>query len=91
MLLTTLQACAGRVPDPVPIAAAPPPVVVKVKDTPPSDLTACPDRPAGFPADAVAVMPAPVRNAVMRLARAFAANTARLERLIEWTAPGSCK
>lgn len=88
MLSTTLPGCAHRA---VEILPAPPPVVIRVKDTPPAQLTACPERPAGFPAGAGAVMPAPVRDAVVRLAKAFALNTSRLERLIEWNAPGSCK
>lgn len=88
MLSTILPGCARPVLETLP---APPPVVVRIKDTPPAELTRCPTRPEGFPEDTVAVMPAPVRDAVIRLARAFATATSRLERLIEWTRPGACK
>ena len=93
MLSTMLPGCAPRerirlVPTP-----APPPIVkvVTVKDVPPAELLACPVRPEGFPTDTQSAMPEAVRAAIIRLARAFAANSAQLDRLIDWTKPGSCK
>ncbi|MFK3888470.1 hypothetical protein [Sphingomonas sp. NPDC079357] len=68
------------------------PVAVPVKDTPPAELLACADRPDGLPEDPqlVAQMPTRLRAGVIRLARAFATVAARLDRLIDWTAPGTC-
>lgn len=70
----------------------PVPVAVPVKDTPPAELLACADRPDGLPEDPqlVAQMPTRLRAGVIRLARAYAAVAARLDRLIDWTAPGTC-
>ena len=65
-------------------------MVIRVKDTPPADLTACPVRPIGFPIDAEATMPPAVRAAAIRLAQAYAATVDQLERLIAWTAPAPC-
>ncbi|RJF94143.1 hypothetical protein D3876_00915 [Sphingomonas cavernae] len=61
-----------------------------VKDTPPADLLICPEKPEGFPVDAEATMPAPVRAAAIRLGRAYAAVYGQLVRLIEWEQPGAC-
>lgn len=63
-----------------------------IRDTPPADLIACPDAPAGFTEDqaAWAIMPPPVRAAAIRLAAAYAATRAQLARLIEWQSPGAC-
>lgn len=87
-LLMTLQGCAR------PLVEAPPPrtIGVAVKDTPPAELIRCPDRPEGFPTDegSWAVVPPAIRAAAIRLATAFAASTAQLERLIEWESPGAC-
>jgi len=70
----------------------PPPVAVKVKDTPPAELLRCADRPAGLPEDPalVAQIPTKIRAGIIRLAKAFGANAAQLDRLIDWNAPGSC-
>ena len=70
----------------------PVPVAVPVKDTPPAELLTCADRPDGLPEDPqlVAQMPTRLRAGVIRLARAYAAVAARLDRLINWTAPGTC-
>jgi hypothetical protein len=87
MLLTTLPGCAHRAADPSPAPAI---VTVKVKDVAPAELTRCPERPEGFPADATAVVGDPVRAAIIRLAQSYAAVIGQLERLIEWNAPGSC-
>lgn len=83
-----LPGCAATTLD-----AGPAPVVaVKVENRPPAELLACAERPEGFPADeaAWAVVPAPIRAAMIRFATAFAANAARLDRLADWHAPGSC-
>ena len=68
------------------------PVAVKVKDTPPAELLRCADRPAGLPEDPalVAQIPTRIRAGIIRLARAFGANAAQLDRLIAWAAPGTC-
>jgi hypothetical protein len=70
----------------------PVPVVVKVKDTPPAELTRCADRPAGLPEDPVLIaqIPTSIRAGIIRLARAFSANASQLDRLVNWTASGAC-
>jgi hypothetical protein len=70
----------------------PVPVAVTVKTTPSAELLACADRPAGLPEDAelVAQIPTKIRAGIIRLAKAFGANAARLDRLIDWNAPGTC-
>lgn len=74
-----------------PIEPAPPvAVAVAVKDLPPAALLACPDAPAGFPADAQATMPPAVRFAAIRLATAYAALRDQLGRLIGWIDPAAC-
>lgn len=87
MLSISLVGCAHR---PAEITPPPQAVVIRVKDTPPADLTACPVRPTGFPVDAEATMPPAVRAAAIRLAQAYAATVDQLERLIAWTAPAAC-
>jgi hypothetical protein len=62
-------------------------VAIAVKDTPPAELTACPVAPEGFPVDQLAVMPAPVRRAAIRLATAYRQVTDQLDRLITWSSP----
>jgi hypothetical protein len=84
-LSIALAGCAHRAERP-----APAPIAVHVDDTPPPDLLACPVAPAGFPIDAEATMPAPVRAAAIRLAAAYAAVAVQLQRLVNWHAPGSC-
>ena len=84
------QACAPR---PGSIPPPPQPVAVKVEPSrPPADLLACADRPAGLPEDAslIAQIPTAIRAGIIRLARAFATNADRLDRLTEWHAPGTC-
>lgn len=84
-----LPGCARRaveVPVPTPV-----PVAVPVKDTPPAELLACPEAPAGFPLDAEAQMPDGVRAAAIRLARAFRARGDQLVRLIRWHDPEACR
>lgn len=88
LLSTTLPGCARRAVE-VPIAA-PVPVAVPVKDTPPAELLQCPPAPAGFPLDATAEMPPTVRSATIRVAKALRDTRDRLLRLIEWNAPGTC-
>jgi len=66
-------------------------VAVKVESTPPADALACPVAPAGFPVDQVAELPAEVREAAIRLARAYVAARAQLVRLIDWHSPGACE
>jgi hypothetical protein len=68
------------------------PVAVPVKDTPPAELLACAERPTGLPEDAdlIAQIPTKLRAGIIRLARAFGSNASRLDRLIDWNAPGSC-
>ena len=85
-LSTILPACAPSA-DRRPARAA---VAVPVSNPAPAELLACAERPKGFPADAAALLPKPVRDALARLARAFGANADRQDRLINWNAPGSC-
>ena len=70
----------------------PVPVVVPVKVTPPAELLACADRPAGLPEDAdlIAQIPTKLRAGIIRLARAFGANASRLDRLVDWSSPSTC-
>ncbi len=88
LLSTALPGCTHRAE----IVEKPVPVAVPVKDTPPAELLVCAERPEGLPEDPqlVAQMPTRLRAGVIRLARAFAIVTARLDRLIEWNAPGTC-
>lgn len=86
MLLIALPGCARLAAEHSPPAA----VAVKVEDRPPADLLVCPARPEGFPPDAVAMMPPAVRFAAIRLATAYAAATAQLERLIGWETATPC-
>lgn len=81
-----LQACAhpSAKPDPTVVA-------VKVESTPPAELLACPEVPVGFPEDKAAEMPPEVRDAAIRLARAYAVARAQLVRLISWNSPGACE
>ncbi|SFR79803.1 hypothetical protein [Sphingomonas jatrophae] len=58
-----------------------------IDKAPPPDLRGCADRPAPLPEDAVAILPAPLRVALIALAGAFAANAARLDRLVDWHDP----
>ena len=66
--------------------------MVKVKDTPPTELLTCADRPDGLPEDPslIAQIPTKIRAGIIRLARAFAGNADRNDRLVNWNAPGSC-
>lgn len=59
---------------------------------PPSDLMLCADRPEGLPEDPdlIAQIPTRMRAGIIRLARAFGANADRLDRLVDWTTPGTC-
>lgn len=68
------------------------PVAVPVKDTPPAELLRCADRPEGLPEDKdlVAQIPTRARAGIIRLARAFAGNADRNDRLVNWNVPGSC-
>lgn len=70
----------------------PVPVAVVVKQTPPAELTRCAVRPDGLPEDdtSLAKIPTQVRAGIIRLARAFAASASQLDRLINWTVPGTC-
>lgn len=85
LLSIALQACAHRPAEPVPTAVA-----VEIRDTPPAELLACPTRPDGFPQDAVATLPRPVREAAIRLAQSYAEATSQLERLIGWNTGHRC-
>ena len=90
LLSTALPGCAHQ---PVEVAVPQPvPVAVKVKDTPPAELTRCADRPAGLPEDPVLIaqIPTSIRAGIIRLARAFAANASQLDRLVNWATPGAC-
>lgn len=68
------------------------PIIVTVKAKPPADLLHCADRPAGLPEDPalIAQIPTAIRAGIIRLARAFAGNADRGDRLVNWNAPGTC-
>jgi hypothetical protein len=85
-----LPACARRSETPPAVVSTP--IVVKVKDTPPAELLTCAERPAGLPEDAdlIAQIPTKIRAGIIRLARAFAGNADRADRLVNWNAPGTC-
>lgn len=70
----------------------PTPVAVVVKNTPPAELLRCAERPDGLPEDPslIAQIPTTIRAGIIRLARAFSANADRADRLVNWSAPGTC-
>ena len=91
LLLTALPGCAHRRAD---LPPAPAPIAIKVEPPrPPAELLACADRPEGLPEDPdlIAQIPTRLRAGIIRLARAFGANADRLDRLIDWNAPGTCR
>ncbi|HET9510004.1 MAG TPA: hypothetical protein VFO80_02545 [Sphingomonas sp.] len=59
---------------------------------PPPELLRCAERPAGLPEDPalIAQIPTAIRAGIIRLAKAFAVNADRLDRLTNWNAPDSC-
>ena len=71
----------------------PVPVAVRVKETPPAELTRCAERPQGLPEDPalIAQIPTSIRAGIIRMARAFAGNASQLDRLVNWNAPGTCE
>lgn len=81
-----LQAC-GSVPKPAP---APRVVAKAIRDTPPAELLRCPTTGKPFPIDAEAILPGPVREALIDLAKSNRARGDQLYRLIEWVLPGAC-
>jgi len=85
-----LLACAPHTEAPPAVVSTP--IVVKVKDTPPAELLACAERPEGLPEDPalIAQIPTAIRAGIIRLARAFAGNADRADRLVNWNAPGTC-
>ena len=79
-------------PADAPPASISTPVAAVVKDTPPAELLACADRPAGLPENPslIAQIPNAVRAGIIRLATAFGRNADRADRLVNWNAPGTC-
>ncbi|WP_247599511.1 hypothetical protein [Sphingomonas sp. PAMC26645] len=63
-----------------------------MKDTPPAELLTCATRPEGLPEDPslIAQIPTKIRAGIIRLARAFAGNADRADRLVNWNVPGTC-
>lgn len=88
-LLAGLPGCASRIELPV---DRPVPVAVPLERTPPAELLACARRDAPLPsgAESWAVIPPAVRAALIALARAAGENADRLDRLVNWNAPGRC-
>lgn len=82
----SLAACARPTVEP----ASPTVVIRQVKETPPSDLTACPSPVMGIPTTGQAQIPAEWRAAIIRLSAALAARTDQLERLIAWNTERPC-
>lgn len=89
-LSTALPACTRRAEAPPAVVSTP--IVVKVKDTPPAALLTCAERPDGLPEDPslIAQIPTRIRSGIIRLARAFASNADRSDRLVNWVDPGTC-
>jgi len=83
-----LQGCA---PTPASTPPAPVAIAVDTHTAPPAELLLCPERPEGFPPDQWAVIPEPVRAALIRLAGAFGRNADRQERMIEWDSGKPCR
>ena len=65
-------------------------VIREVKDSPPSDLLARPQRPRGLPATGSAQIPPNWRTAIIGLAGAYAHAADQLERLIAWHGGAAC-
>lgn len=85
----TLPACAPRT---IEVAVEKPvPVAVPIKATPPAALLACPSEPDGFPLGETADMPATVRQAAIRMAKALRSRGDQLLRLIRWHQPEACR
>lgn len=61
-----------------------------LKETPPSEVMACAERPAGFSDKAWAVIPPEVRTKLVEVLTAFRANGDRHDRLVNYLKPGSC-
>lgn len=64
-------------------------IVQPVKESPPSDLLACAQRPIGFPEDTAAWLEGSrpdVLAALERVMRAFGENADQLDRLVSWHA-----
>lgn len=90
LLSTALPGCAHR---PAELEPKPAPIGLAVEPpSPPAELLACAERPAGLPEDPelIAEIPSRLRAGIIRLARAFGANADRHDRLIDWNAPGTC-
>ncbi|WCM29189.1 hypothetical protein NDN01_10015 [Sphingomonas sp. QA11] len=89
LLSTALPACVRTIEVPV---DKPVPVAVAIKDSPPADLRKCAARPKGLPEEdkLTSQIPDAVRAGIIRIARAFAANAGQLDRLVNWSAPGTC-
>jgi len=88
-LSTSLGACAHRAPKletPVHTQV----IAVPLKETPPADLMVCAQRPDGFPEDLVATMPLGIRDAAKRVMKALKDDADRLDRWVNYHAPGSC-
>jgi hypothetical protein len=85
-LSTILPGCAHRTTEQRPPLA----IAVETRTAPPAELLLCPERPEGFALDEPAVLPQGVRLALIRLARAFATNADRQERLIAWAQGKPC-
>ena len=66
------------------------PIAKKIDDRPPADLLVCPAPAAPLPVDQAAIVPAPMREALIGVARSYAAIADQLRRLIEWERPGGC-
>jgi len=87
-LSIALLACATAKPPPPPPELVP--VAVQLREDPPSDLLACAERPAGLPAVDGDKIQASARAALERVFPKFGENASRLDRWVNWFAPGSC-
>ncbi|MFT8555389.1 MAG: hypothetical protein ABF697_08790 [Zymomonas mobilis] len=83
-LLTTLSSCTDYT------RLSAPPVAVKVENRPPADLLVCADTVPAFPAQS-ATIPVDLRTAIEKLALGYRSNADRLNRLVNWSVPDTCK
>ena len=88
LLSTILAGCGTTGAEPAP----PEPVVVvrTVKETPPAELLRCPVAPLGLPTEGEALIPAPWRAAIVRLAKSRAEVTDQLGRVIAFHTGAAC-
>jgi hypothetical protein len=86
-LSATLPGCVKTVTAPV---EKPVPVAIKIEDVPPAELLRCAQRPSPFAKGTAAQIPDAARAKLVELARDAGMNADQLDRLINWSVPGTC-